>query len=233
MNAFLCAFAAFVAVASGNHAYSGNIGYHSGPVIGGKAYQLQPAVSVLTIAPSGAHGGYYGSYGGSHGGYGAGSSYDINALLAAAGGHISPEQAAKLALALPSPGGPLIDLSGLSYAPHHYAVPSHGKLAYAVAADNKAYKTVEYKAPVAYKAPAVEYKAPVVEYKAPVVEYKAPVSYSAPVYKAPAHVEYKAPAQAYKAPSNSYSAPAKASYPSAAAATSYVAEKSHKSHAAY
>nr|prf chorion protein s18 [Drosophila silvestris] len=114
---FICAIAAVSA--SGY----GNVGY-GGARLGGLAYQVQPALTVSSIVPVGGYGGGYGggNVGGYGGGYGGGKGYGRSVEVPVAAvftsnsryGHgVAPidRQAlglAKLSLAAPGAGGPLV-----------------------------------------------------------------------------------------------------------------------------
>ncbi|XP_053953817.1 loricrin-like [Anastrepha ludens] len=242
MNRFLCFFAAILVVANG-YATGGGAGgqwgsgggggsggsgqgqYGSGgsgggrSVIAGRAYRIQPAASVQTVSAiggggaasggyggssggssgslSGGYGGSSGGYGGSSGGYGgssAGSSVDIRSLLAALGGEISAQQAARLALSLPSAGRPLVDTTGLTANSGNsgYGAGNGGNLAYVVKSSGGSSNS----------APAAAYSAP------------APVLYNALPAAPAASARYGS------------SAPAAAQISSAAAAGSYISDRS-------
>ncbi|XP_054735485.1 uncharacterized protein LOC129242713 [Anastrepha obliqua] len=214
MNRFLCFFAAILVVANGyatgggaGGQYGSGGGGGGGSVIAGRAYQIQPAVSVQTVsaiggggAASGGYGGSSGGYGGSSGGYGGssggygGSSVDIRSLLAALGGEISAQQALRLVQSLPSAGRPLVDITGLKANSGNsgYGAGNGGNLAYVVKSSGGSSKSAP-----------------------------------APAYSAPAPVVYNAlPAAPAASAGYGSSAPAAAEISSAAAAGSYISDGS-------
>ncbi|XP_017095942.2 chorion protein S18 [Drosophila bipectinata] len=131
MMKFMCICICAIAAASASP-YGGNRGGYGGAPVGGYAYQVQPALTVKAIIPS-----YGGGYGGNQGGYGG--SYESAPLASAySGANVGSgysgsgyggappvdRQAialAKLALAAPSAGQPLLWKEAPRYVQREYA----------------------------------------------------------------------------------------------------------------
>ncbi|XP_034481844.1 chorion protein S18 [Drosophila innubila] len=139
MMKFMCIFVCAIAAVSAN-AY-GRQGYGSAPV-GGYAYQVQPALTVKAIVPAGGYGGN--SYGAGYGGNNyartvevpVSAVYTSNAGYGHGYGHGAPVVdrhalgLAKLSLAAPSAGAPLVwkeprQVVHQSYGSHQSYAPQH------------------------------------------------------------------------------------------------------------
>ncbi|XP_016971941.1 chorion protein S18 [Drosophila rhopaloa] len=177
MMKFMCICLCAIAAVSANSYGSARGGYGGAPV-GAYAYQVQPALTVKAIVPAygGGYGGQQGGYGGEERGYGGG--YEAAPLASAysganAGSGYSgsgyggappvDRQAialAKLALAAPSAGGPVLWKEApryvepvyppISYGPQEYGRAEKVKggsaaaAASSVAAGKKGYKRPSY-----------------------------------------------------------------------------------------
>nr|XP_016934497.1 chorion protein S18 [Drosophila suzukii] len=170
MMKFMCICLCAIAAVSAN-SYGRPRGGYGGAPVGGYAYQVQPALTVKAIVPS-----YGGGYGAPQGGYGgayeaaplapAYSGVDVGPSYSGSGyGGAPPVDAqaialAKLALAAPSAGGPLLWKEAprhvqpvyppVSHAPQEYGRSekvrggSAAAAASSVAAGQKAYKRPSY-----------------------------------------------------------------------------------------
>ncbi|XP_041673604.1 chorion protein S18 [Drosophila eugracilis] len=169
MMKFMCICLCAISAVSAN-AYGRPSGGYGGAPVGGYAYQVQPALTVKAIVPS-----YGGGYGGNHGGYGG--AYESAPLASAySGANVGSEYGsgyggappvdaqaialAKLALAAPSAGAPLVWKEPPRYAQPVYPPISYGPQEYgrsekvkggsaaaaasSVAAGKKGYKRPSY-----------------------------------------------------------------------------------------
>ncbi|EDV96234.1 chorion protein S18 [Drosophila grimshawi] len=111
MMKFMCLFVCAIAAVSASD--YGNVGYGRVPV-GGLAYQVQPALTVSSIVPVGGYGGGYGGGRGYGRGYGRSVEVPVAAVWTPNSRYgVAPvdRQAlglAKLSLAAPGAGGPLV-----------------------------------------------------------------------------------------------------------------------------
>ncbi|EDW36476.1 GL10335 [Drosophila persimilis] len=147
MMKFMCIFICAVAAVSAS-GYGGRRGSYGSAPIGAYAYQVQPALTVKAIIPS--YGGQRSGYGHNQGGYGGGyeaapissaySNANIGSQYSGSGYGGAPPvdreaiALAKLALAAPSAGGPLVWREPArrvqpAYGPSNYGAPqqSYGR----------------------------------------------------------------------------------------------------------